>query len=120
METDPGDKMTLVGGDEKRKAGNNPVTIRGIVIPADWDEKGNVVAVAVSTYDEVEYLIENNEKGKELKAFIREKVEVSGILREEKNRLIMKIKEYRLKPGLMSDQNFIKQNSKIRKIRNSI
>ena len=107
--------MILGGGDEKIKTGNHLVTIRGIVIPADWDEKGNVVAVAVSTYDEVEYLIENHEKEKELSAFIREEVEVSGILKKEKNRLIMKIKEYRLKPGLISDQNSIKQNSKIRK-----
>ena len=99
METHPGDKMTLEGGDKKRKPGNNPVTIRGIVVPADWDEKGNVVAVAISTYDEVEYLIENHEKEKELRAIIREEVEVSGILREEKSRLILKIKEYRLKPG---------------------
>ena len=107
--------MTLEGGDEKRKAGNNPVTIRGIVIPADWDEKGNVVAVAISTYDEIEYLVENHEKEKELKAFIREEVEVSGILRQEKNRLIMKIKEYRLKPDSISARNSIKQNSKIMK-----
>jgi hypothetical protein len=115
METHSGDKMTLEGGDDKRKAGNNPVTIRGIVIPVDWDEKGNVVAVAVSTYDEVEYLIENHEKEKELKAFIREEVEVSGILTEEKNRLIIKIKEYRLKPGLISAHNSLKQNSRIKK-----
>ena len=107
--------MTLEGGDDKRKAGNNPVTIRGIVIPADWDEKGKVVAVAVSTYDEVEYLIENLEKERELKAVIREEVEVSGIVREEKKKLIMKMKDYRLKPRLMSAQNSIKRNSKIRK-----
>ena len=100
--------MTLERFDDKRKARNKPVTIRGIVIPADWDEKGNVVAVAVSTYDEVEYLIENHEKGKELKAFIRKEVEVSGILREENNMLIIKIKEYRLKPALISAQNSIK------------
>ena len=97
METHPGDKMTLEGGDDKRKAGNNLVTIRGIVIPADWDEKGNVVAVAVSAYDEVEYLIENHEKEKELKAFIREEVEVSGTMREDEGgNLIFKVKEYSL------------------------
>jgi len=115
METYPADKMTLDGGDDKRKAGKNLATIRGIVIPADWDEKGNVVAVAVSTYDEVEYLIENNEKEKELKAIIREEVEVSGILRENKNRLIMNVQEYRLKPNLISALNSQKQGSKIRK-----
>jgi len=115
METHPGDKITLEGGDEKRKAGNNLVTIRGIVIPADWDEKGNVDSVTVSTYDENEYLVDRHEKGEGLKALIREEVEVSGILREEKNRLIIKVNKYRLRPGLVSAQNSIKQNSKIRK-----
>ena len=95
METHAG-AQTLAGIDEKGKEGNNLLSIRGIVIPAEWDEEGNVVAVAVSGYDEVEYLLENNEKGKELKAFIREEVEVSGILKQEKNRLIIEGKEYRL------------------------
>ena len=105
--------MTLEGGDDRIETGKNLVTIRGIVIPADWDEKGDVVAVAVSTYDEIEYLIENHEKVKELKAFIREEVEVSGILRKERNRLIIKVSKYRLRPGLVAGQNSIKQNSKI-------
>lgn len=115
MEAYPGNNITLEGNDDKRNAGINPVTIRGIVIPADWDEKGNVVAVAVSTYDEVEYLIENHEKERELKAVIREEVEVSGIVREEKKKLIMKIKDYRIKPRLMSAHNSIKQKPKISK-----
>ena len=115
METHPGNKMALAGGNEKGKEGTDLITIRGIIIPADWDEKGNVVAVAISTYDEVEYLIENHEKEKELKAFIREEVEVSGILKEEKNRLIIKGEEYRLKPSLVPARNSIKQSSKIRK-----
>lgn len=115
METYPGDKITLEGGDDKRKAGNNLVTIRGIVIPADWDEKGDVVAVAVSTYDEVEYFVENHEKAKELKAVIREEVEVRGILREGKNRLIIKVKEYRLKPRLKTAGNLETRNSRFKK-----
>ena len=115
METYPGDKMALEGGDAKKKAGNNLVTIRGIVIPADWDENGNVVAVAVSTYDEVEYFIENHEKAEELKAVIREEVEVSGILREGKNKLTMKAKEYRLKTRFKSAQDPIKRNSRTKK-----
>jgi hypothetical protein len=115
METHPGDKMILEGGDEKREAGNNLVTIRGIVIPADWDEEGNVTAVAVSTYDEVEYFVENHEKTKELKTVIREEVEVGGILSEGKNRLIIKVKEYRLKPRIKSAGNLITHNSRFKK-----
>jgi 5S rRNA maturation endonuclease (ribonuclease M5) len=42
------------------------VALQGIIILVDWDENGNVTAVAVSTYDEEEYLIDNQEKGEEL------------------------------------------------------
>ena len=41
-------------------------TIKGIVIPADWGEKGKVVTAAISTHTEDEYLIHKNFKGKEL------------------------------------------------------
>ena len=91
--------MTLEGGDEKWKAGDNLVSIRGIIIPADWDEKGNIVAVGISTYDEVEYLIENNEKGKELLAFIRQQVKVSGEVRQKRGKKIITINEYNLTKG---------------------
>ena len=37
------------------------VAIQGIIVPADWDENGNVTAVAVSTYDDEEYLIDKQE-----------------------------------------------------------
>ena len=99
MKTHPGDKMTLEGGDEKRKAGNNLVTIRGILVPVDWDEKGNVVAVSVSTYDEDEYLIniERHKKGEELLPLIRKEVEVSGLVREDESSKIITVKKYRLK-----------------------
>jgi hypothetical protein len=41
-------------------------TIKGIVIPVDWDEKGKVVTAAISTQTEDEYVIHKNYKGKEL------------------------------------------------------
>jgi hypothetical protein len=114
METSPEDKITLENGGEVRKAGPHLVTIRGIVVPADWDEKGKIVAVAVSTYDEVEYFIENHEKEKVLKTVIREEVEVRGIVKEEGKKLIMKVKDYRLKPSLMSEWNSKKKKPKIK------
>jgi hypothetical protein len=114
METHPGDKMTLKRGEKKREAGNNLITIRGILVPADWDERGNVVSLALSTYDEVEYLVEDHEKEKELKAFIREEVEVRGILGEGKNRLTLKVKEFKLKTRFKSAQDSIKRKSRIK------
>jgi len=48
----------------------------------DWDEKGKVVAAAISTHDEDEYLIHNNHKGRELLDLLQEEVQVTGIMRE--------------------------------------
>jgi len=80
-------------GDKKEKVGANLITIRGIVIPVDWDEKGNVVGVAISTFNEDEYLVDRDEKGAELMRFVRQEVEISGILRREGNRQIVTVKE---------------------------
>lgn len=87
------DNRCYTGGREKGKPLSNLIKIRGIVIPTDWDGRGNVVAVALSAYNEHEYLIDTDEKGSELRAFMRKEVEVSGSLRKEKNRQIITVKE---------------------------
>lgn len=58
---------------------------RGILIPMDWDKKGNVVAVAISTIKEEEYLIENNAQGEEMLKLIQKEVEVRGEVKEDKS-----------------------------------
>ena len=70
---------------------------RGIIVPIDWDEHGNVVAVAISTHGEDEYVIENQEKGKELKALITQEVEVIGEVRKKDGKRIIKVTEYKVK-----------------------
>ena len=76
-------------GKKKGEVGANLITIRGIVIPVDWDKKGNVVGVAISTFNEDEHLVDNNEEGARLMQFIRQEVEVSSILRKVGNRQII-------------------------------
>ena len=70
---------------------------RGIIVPIDWDEHGNVIAVAISTHGEDEYVIENQEKGKELKALITQEVEVIGEVRKKDGKRIIKVTEYKVK-----------------------
>jgi hypothetical protein len=43
----------------KMKAEEQLICINGIVVPVDWDEKGNVIAAAISCHGEVEYRIDN-------------------------------------------------------------
>jgi hypothetical protein len=57
------------------------IIIRGIIIPNGWDEKGNIIAIAVSTFDEDVYHIENDDRGRQLMPLIREEVEIKGTIR---------------------------------------
>ena len=88
------------------KVGDKLITIRGIVIPMDWDEKGKVVATAISTHTEEEYLIFNDYKGKELLHLIQEVVEISGVVREDEEKIIT-VQKYILKKGVGSKENLL-------------
>jgi 5S rRNA maturation endonuclease (ribonuclease M5) len=79
------------------KGGEPTVKVRGIVIPVDWDEKGKVIAAAVSTDTEDEYLIDHDHKGKELLHYIQEEVEVSGVARKHNGNKTITITKYSLK-----------------------
>jgi hypothetical protein len=54
------------------------ITIRGIVIPVAWNEKGDVISVAIVTYNEGKYLVENNVKGQQLFSLLRKRVVIDG------------------------------------------
>lgn len=52
--------------------------LRGIIIPSEWDIQGNVVALAIATDNEEEYLIDECSQTSQLKTVLREEVEVRG------------------------------------------
>jgi hypothetical protein len=83
-----------------KEAHHRFTTIRGILVPADWDEEGNAVAVAISTLGEDEYVIEPDPKGQELLRLLRQEVEVIGFVRKgKKDRRTISIKSYALANG---------------------
>lgn len=74
------------------------VTIMGIVNSIDWDEDDNVIAVAITVSYESEpeeeeepvvftedYVVSNNEKGKELLTYIGKTVEATGAVVEDED-----------------------------------
>jgi hypothetical protein len=72
--------------------------LTGIVIPADWNEDQEVVAVALATPDEKEYRIGGNRKGRELLDLLQHQVEVTGPLSEdEKGRRVITVRSYIVK-----------------------
>ncbi len=64
----------------------------------DWDEKGNPVAVSISTHQEDEYFTDKDRhKGEELLHLIQEEVKVSGVARENENKKIIAVQDYILR-----------------------
>jgi hypothetical protein len=87
------------GGKNTRKGGSNLTKVGGIVVPIAWDESGRVTAIAISTWDEDEYVVDFTGKGKELLSHIRDEVEVIGRTRAEQSRKIIVVRELSLKKG---------------------
>lgn len=71
------------------------IPIRGIIIPVDWDQAGNVVKAAILTGDEGEYLIEENTGSQQLFYLLRREVEVRGVVREEAGSKIISVENFR-------------------------
>jgi uncharacterized membrane protein YcgQ (UPF0703/DUF1980 family) len=59
-------------------------TIVGYVVPNEWDNEDNVIAISISTDDD-DYLVEMNKLGEELFDFLDEDVEVTGMVREDRD-----------------------------------
>jgi len=70
--------------------------IRGVVVPKTWDENGKVVAITILTHDEDEYHVEAGGRGKELKTFIRENVEVLGTVKPQEGIKVIQVKDFKL------------------------
>jgi hypothetical protein len=72
----------------------NLITIRGIVIPVDWDHRDNVIAVAIFTFDEEEYLVDNDEIGAQLLSKMRLKVEARGLVIQKNGKKKISVQNY--------------------------
>ena len=87
--------MTADSKKGKPERSNKLVKIRGILIPMDWDGNGRVTAIGLSSRDEKEYWIENNDGQEKLLEIIQKEVEVSGLLHEQAGRSKILLKGYR-------------------------
>ena len=70
-------------------------SIKGIVIPSDWDSNGNVISLAIATRNEEEYIIENNHNLSDLKKLLRQEVVVDGSIKCRNNSKSIDVKSIR-------------------------
>jgi len=86
--------MELRHSNRADKSGKDKILIRGLVIPADWDETGNVVAVSIATFNEAKYLVSENQAGKELLNFIEHEVAAVGTLKVAGTKMYLTIFDF--------------------------
>jgi hypothetical protein len=72
------------------------LTIRGTILPAEWDADGNITSIGIGTSNEEDYLIFLNKMGEELVPFIDRKVEVEGTVKNVYGDFIFTINKYRI------------------------
>lgn len=53
-------------------------TTTGIIVPTRWDPRGKVVAVAIATHAEEDYLVANLEEVPELIRHLKKEIELTG------------------------------------------
>ena len=70
---------------KKNKNGKKEITISGVINAIEWDDEGNVISVELST-DDLDYIIEPNQLGKELFDCIGEEVEVVGSVTQDSDK----------------------------------
>jgi hypothetical protein len=78
---------------------NTVLVVEGIVMPAKWDENGNVVTVSIHAFDEAEYLIENYDFGRKLLKLLRKQVVVRGILTEKDGKQAIRVSDFSVLDG---------------------
>jgi len=99
METVKNNKRPPKSRGAEKKSNTGILAISGVIVPAVWDENGRIEAIALSTNDEDEYLIEDKGKGAKLRKFLRQEVEVTGDLSLHENVKTIRVAGYRIKEG---------------------
>ena len=70
------------------------ICVEGIIIPANWDNNGNVVDLAIATHDEEEYLITDKDQIARLKPLLRQEVEIEGITQIQEGKRVIRVKKF--------------------------
>ena len=69
-------------------------TLRGIVIPATWNENGAVLSLAIATFSEEKIFVANTPAGQRLMSHLRTAVKVEGTLKTEGGKRMIEVDNF--------------------------
>ncbi len=79
------------------------ICVTGIIIPAGWDNKGNVLDLVIATRDEEEYLIAGRDQVARLKPLLRQEVAITGELRTKNGKKIIHVERFSKLKSILKD-----------------
>lgn len=72
--------------------------VSGLVIPIDWDDDGTVLGTAIFDREERQFVIQQDEVGKQLLSLLHEDVEVEAtVTSQKKGHAVLRVKNFWLK-----------------------
>lgn len=80
----------------KREKGIRQVRFKGIIIPVDWDEKGNIIRLAIATNTEEELPIKDDTNGRKLFNHIQEHIEILAEIADVAGEQVLSIQEFQI------------------------
>lgn len=70
--------------------------INGIIVPSEWNEKGEIQNIAIVTFDEDTFLIADNNKARILMNSLRKTVTLSGKVSMNGTQKEIRISKFRI------------------------
>ena len=58
------------------------ISLKGILIPSNWDEKGNITSLKIASANEKEYVISNQDVSDMIATYLRKEITVTGVLEQ--------------------------------------
>ena len=71
------------------------IFLRGVIIPMEWGQSGEVLSVGLAAEDEYTYLIEPQDRAGALKLLLQKKVMLQGELSRQHGKRAIVVKEYK-------------------------
>jgi hypothetical protein len=74
------------------------ITIRGTILPSEWDKNGHVTSIGIGTENEEDYIIFLDKIGEKLFRFIDRSVEATGTVKNVYGDFVLTVNNYKLLP----------------------
>ena len=87
-----------------REQAKREITIRGTILPAEWDRQGHVTSIGIGTEEDEDYIIFLDKIGEKLFKLVDRKVEATGTVKNVYGDFVLTVNNYKLLPEIDKEE----------------